>query len=374
MIIGCHIRNFKTLCCSYADAESGRIMEVRQQSGGSTTTSYTTLFLVKDHLGSVRAVTDSYGHVLERNSYYPFGLQTNQGESYPTLSGTLTTLYPNIISATSVKRDLYNGKEIQTVAGTDYLDYGFRQYDPVTARWMAVDPSSSKHKNDSPYVYCHNNSISFSDILGLDGVISSGSGTKEDPYIVTAVYFYINGSLNNDEIRSFQSALNDYNSDTYKTEKGYFRFNLSMKEVEKENITSEMEKTRIFNEEDGKNLYYGNYIKINEEESVYYGGGNCREIIIYRHKVSQGINRGMDRHRLLKGIFIHELGHNLGGTHEDGTETMSNIKEDVRDNENGRGKTDYSVYPKLKKKFIQIIINKIWKMKDDKDEGKIWKK
>ena len=34
MIIGCHIRKFKTLCCSYADAESGRIMEVRQQNGG----------------------------------------------------------------------------------------------------------------------------------------------------------------------------------------------------------------------------------------------------------------------------------------------------------------------------------------------------
>ncbi|MBR4805292.1 MAG: hypothetical protein IK042_02185 [Bacteroidales bacterium] len=42
-----------------ADAESGRIIEIRQQNGGSTTTSYTTLFLVKDHLGSVRAVTDS---------------------------------------------------------------------------------------------------------------------------------------------------------------------------------------------------------------------------------------------------------------------------------------------------------------------------
>ena len=142
-----------------ADAESGRIMKIRQQNGGNTVTSYTTLFLVKDHLGSVRAVTDSQGHVLERNSYYPFGLQTNQGESYPILSGTLTTLYPNIISATSVKRDLYNGKEIQTVAGTDYLDYGFRQYDPVTARWMAVDPKAEKDYAIGVFVFCNNSPI-----------------------------------------------------------------------------------------------------------------------------------------------------------------------------------------------------------------------
>ena len=170
MIISHHIRKFETLCCSYADAESGRIMEVRQQNGGSTTTSYTTLFLVKDHLGSVRAVTDSQGHILERNSYYPFGLQTNQGESYPTISGTLTALYPNILSATSIKRDLYNGKEIQTVAGTDYLDYGFRQYDPVTARWMAIDPKAEKYQPLTPFNYALNNPIVIVDRKGKDPI------------------------------------------------------------------------------------------------------------------------------------------------------------------------------------------------------------
>ncbi|MBP5229274.1 MAG: hypothetical protein J6Z32_03915 [Bacteroidales bacterium] len=149
-----------------AEAESGRILAVRQMSGASTNTSYTTLFLVKDHLGSTRAVSDSQGNILERNSYYPFGLQTNQGESYPTINTSLNALYPNRVSATQAKRDLYNGKEIQTVAGTDYLDYGFRQYDPVTARWMAIDPKAEKYLTLTPYNYCSGNPILFTDIIG----------------------------------------------------------------------------------------------------------------------------------------------------------------------------------------------------------------
>lgn len=140
MIISHHIRKFETLCCSYADAENGRIME--------------------------------------RNSYYPFGLQTNQGESYPTLSSTITSLYPNILSATQTKRDLYNGKEIQTVAGTDYLDYGFRQYDPVTARWMAVDPKAEKYLPLTPYNFCAGNPISIFDNMG-DSLTITGVSANE---------------------------------------------------------------------------------------------------------------------------------------------------------------------------------------------------
>ena len=159
-----------------AEAESGRILAVRQMSGASTNTSYTTLFLVKDHLGSTRAVSDSQGHILERNSYYPFGLQTNQGESYPAINTSLATLYPNRISATPTKRDLYNGKEIQNVAGTDYLDYGFRQYDPVTARWMAIDPKAEKYLTLTPYNYCSGNPINQLDLYGKDPIYSMIKG------------------------------------------------------------------------------------------------------------------------------------------------------------------------------------------------------
>lgn len=153
------------------DAETGRILAIRQTSetGANTTetTSYSTVFFVKDHLGSVRAVVDSQGHILERNAYYPFGLQMTIGKAYPTISSSLTTLYPNIQTSTQARRDLYNGKELQTAAGTDYIDYGFRQYDPVTARWMAVDPMSEVSIKSSPYHLCDNCPISKIDYNGL---------------------------------------------------------------------------------------------------------------------------------------------------------------------------------------------------------------
>ena len=201
-----------------ADAESGRIMEVRQQNGGSTVTSYTTLFLVKDHLGSVRAVTDNQGHVLERNSYYPFGLQTNQGESYPTITGSITTLYPNILSATQTKRDLYNGKEIQSIAGTDYLDYGFRQYDPVTARWMAVDPKAEKYRHTSAFNFCYNRPITLIDLNGCDwySIISTDSTGKETVEYKFSYKYHSQEDLDKDNIKGTYIGISGFVEDNTK--------------------------------------------------------------------------------------------------------------------------------------------------------------
>ena len=152
-----------------ADSECGRAVVLRRKTanGQSVTTNFTTLFSVSDHLGSSRAVMDAAGNILERNAYYPLGLQTDQGNAFPEISSSLTTLYPRYINSSSTRRDLYNGKEIQTIAGTDYLDYGFRQYDPMTGRWMAVDPKAEKYLTLTPYNYCDENPIRNTDIWGL---------------------------------------------------------------------------------------------------------------------------------------------------------------------------------------------------------------
>ena len=148
---------------------SGLLVVFRRKTanGQNVTSSFTTLFSVNDHLGSTRVVMDAVGNILERNAYYPFGLQTDQGNDFPNMSSTLTALYPRYINPSATRRDLYNGKEIQTIAGTDYLDYGFRQYDPVTARWMAVDPKAEKYLALTPYSYCAENPINFIDNIGL---------------------------------------------------------------------------------------------------------------------------------------------------------------------------------------------------------------
>ena len=80
----------------------------------------------------------------------------------------------------SALRYRFGGKEIagQTVgasalagipaaaAGSPYLDFGARLYDPRTAAWLAPDPLSEKYYGISPYAYCHNDPINFIDYDG----------------------------------------------------------------------------------------------------------------------------------------------------------------------------------------------------------------
>ena len=123
----------------------------------STTTSagetYKPQYYMRDHLGSVRVITDETGSPLVSNHYYPSGKRWGS-------------------SATSISTDRYrfNGKEEQWVGGSGLLDYGARFYNPDIARWLTQDPLAEKYYGVSPYVYCFNNSINCIDPDGKDGV------------------------------------------------------------------------------------------------------------------------------------------------------------------------------------------------------------
>ena len=106
-----------------------------------------------DHLGSVRAITNMQGSVVERNGYYPFGSETALGSSYPKLLDN---------------RMKFNGKEEQTIGNLGLLDYGARMYDPAIGRWTAQDPLSEKYYSFSAYNYCVNNPVMFVDLDGRD--------------------------------------------------------------------------------------------------------------------------------------------------------------------------------------------------------------
>ena len=89
--------------------------------------------------------------MVERNDYYPLGMRTSTGNGYPQLA---TNLYK------------YNGKEVQTVGGLGFTDYGARMYDDFTGRWFVPDPLAEKYSSMSPYMYCGGNPIIYVDIEG----------------------------------------------------------------------------------------------------------------------------------------------------------------------------------------------------------------
>ena len=119
---------------------------------GTANSSCLAYYYGTDHLGSVRVITDGSGSVVERNDYYPLGMRTATGNSYPQLA---TNLYK------------YNGKEVQTIGGLGFTDYGARMYDDFTGRWFVPDPLAEKYTFMSPYMYCGGNPILMTDFYGL---------------------------------------------------------------------------------------------------------------------------------------------------------------------------------------------------------------
>ena len=110
------------------------------------------LFYLTDHLGSTRVIVDGEnGEVLRRYNYYPFGSQWAEAASEPSDS-----LYHN--------RYLFNGKESQSFADFNYLDYGARMYDPQwRLSWNTPDPLAEKYYSVSPYAFCAGNPVNFVD-------------------------------------------------------------------------------------------------------------------------------------------------------------------------------------------------------------------
>lgn len=114
-------------------------------------------YYLQDHQGNNRVVVDQTGQKEEVNHYYPFG-------------GTFAS------AEKSIQPYKYNGKELDTKNGLNWYDYGARQYDVAIGRWNAVDPSSEKHYNWSPYSYCKNNPVLRVDVDGKDDYTVNSAG------------------------------------------------------------------------------------------------------------------------------------------------------------------------------------------------------
>jgi RHS repeat-associated protein len=153
---------YKDNWLAYILTPEGRIV-IPQPTGSPsgkalTAASYYYEYQLKDHLGNVRVTftdKDKNGvpEVQSENHYYPFGMPIG-ALSYTNNVTTLNTI--------AFKNEyFYNGKEAEDDFGLGWLDYGARMYDPVVGRWWSIDAMAEKYYNNSPYVYCANNPISF---------------------------------------------------------------------------------------------------------------------------------------------------------------------------------------------------------------------
>ena len=119
--------------------------------GGTTQTYY----YVKDHLGSVLALTDSSGSIVESYQYDAWG-------NTSVFDGSGNPLQQSQIG----NRFAWQGREIYWATRLYY--FRARWYDPVTARWLSNDPIGISDGLNQ-YVFCDNNPVNFVDPLGLCG-------------------------------------------------------------------------------------------------------------------------------------------------------------------------------------------------------------
>jgi RHS repeat-associated protein len=144
------------------------IDEHLSQSSGATGS----LYSLQDHLGSIAALTDAGGKVVERQHYEPFGAS----------SGSTLTRYG------------YTGRERDGATGLLY--YRARWYDSEQGRFLSEDPAGLA-AGLNLYSYVGNNPILFNDPFGLSiGTFFEGLAVGVFEGIASAIVgYFVLGAL-----------------------------------------------------------------------------------------------------------------------------------------------------------------------------------
>ena len=165
--------------------------------------SFKYVYQYKDHLGNVRLSYDKSLVIQEESNYYPFGLKQ---------------VGYNIVKIGVENKYKYNGKEFQDEIGLNMYDYGSRFYDPARSGWSNIDPLAEKMRRFTPYNYCFNNPLRFTDPDGMapsDIIVLSMGQSKEITRVKSSgldVYVKVSEGAFNKASSSFSTGDKDYNT------------------------------------------------------------------------------------------------------------------------------------------------------------------
>jgi RHS repeat-associated protein len=129
---------------------------------GNTPTSYTQdgtkYYIVNDHLGSPRAITDGSGAILKAIDYDSFG-------------NLVSDTNPQMQIPFGFAGDLYD-------ADTNLIRFGYRDYDPEIGRWTVRDPIGFAGGDTNLYGYVLNDPMNWIDPTGLIVVDSTPAAVR----------------------------------------------------------------------------------------------------------------------------------------------------------------------------------------------------
>lgn len=161
------------------------------------------IYQYKDHLGNTRLsyawnTTTNSVDVLDKNDYYPFGmnhLSTNAG-SY--------------VGNSSYKNYKFQEQELQE---TGFYAFKWRQYMPDVARFFNIDPLTEKYNTWSPYTFSGNRVIDARELEGLEPYIVTGRAFIPDKAVSNPKPFSNTKSFAGDNRNSY-----NVNSTAYRAE------------------------------------------------------------------------------------------------------------------------------------------------------------
>jgi RHS repeat-associated protein len=210
--------------------EEGRMVWI--PASGTTTGYYGYEYAIRDHLGNTRVMVsdrnrdnkiDMKTEIMQVNHYYPFGMN----QDGPWLAGN-----------SGDHKYQYNGKELNSEFGLEWLAYGARYYDAAVGRFPSVDPVIEKFAYLTPYNYASNEPVGMIDLHGLQGVRYDMSEIGKKGKIIekTIIEMNLYVGVNTADSKSYQNADIDRIKDNLNREynKGYkiggkiieFKFNV----------------------------------------------------------------------------------------------------------------------------------------------------
>jgi len=141
------------------NAVVNRYFDQGEQQGG------TNLFYTRDHLGSVRELTDGTAAIHAQYAYAPYGSSSK-------LTGNLEANFG------------YTGHFRHIASGLDLTLY--RAYDPGQARWLSRDPIMENGVN--LYTYVLNDPVNETDTLGDTPILGPGGYLDQAQAIASQAY------------------------------------------------------------------------------------------------------------------------------------------------------------------------------------------
>jgi len=163
----------------------------------------------------------SKNEILSETNYYPFGMQ-HKGYNEQVSSSNLGEKYK------------YANKEFEEELDVNTIAFGWRDYDPATARFNKIDRFAEKYSSMSTYQFAANNPLMFKEIQGDSLVAVTLTGLNRENPIAKKRNYLVDSKIAENIVGFVMSAQEKFNNLSVNN---IFR-NISSSDIETNNTKS----------------------------------------------------------------------------------------------------------------------------------------